>query len=39
VQQLGEPVEVVLNQGPNPKITFVEDLAFAERCLEAAESR
>lgn len=39
VQQLGEPVEVVLNQGPNPKITFAEDLAFAERCLEAAQSR
>lgn len=38
VQQLGERVEVVLNKGPNPKITFAEDLALAERGLEVAKS-
>jgi len=38
VQQLGERVEVVLNKGPNPKITFAEDLVLAERGLEVAKS-
>lgn len=38
VQQLGERVEVVLNKGLNPKITFAEDLVLAERGLEVAKS-
>lgn len=33
VQHLGTPVHVVKNASPNPKITFPEDLALAEKML------
>lgn len=33
VQHLGSPVHVVKNNSPNPKITFPEDLALAEKML------
>lgn len=33
LQQLGAPVHLVVNDGPNPKITFAADLALAEKML------
>jgi 2-C-methyl-D-erythritol 4-phosphate cytidylyltransferase len=33
LQHLGAPVHLVVNDGPNPKITFAADLALAEKML------
>jgi 2-C-methyl-D-erythritol 4-phosphate cytidylyltransferase len=39
VQALGEPVYLVENAEPNPKITFPHDLALAEAILAAASGK